>query len=168
MFKKNPFAPRSYGELQKVTDRVYIFRNITNSSFVIGDDGVAVIDTQVSRPTAENLIRQLRSVTDKPVRYVINTHYHWDHTNGNQLFKDMGAVIVSSKLTKEFMEVRKDRQKEFLSGRGFELGHDPLIPSETFEGERTIDLGNQPLRLFLRAARRRMTRPRSTSCAKKW
>lgn len=147
-FLNNPFAPRSYGELKKVTDRVYIFRNITNSSFVIGDDGLAVIDTQVSRPTAENLIRHIRSVTDKPVRYVINTHYHWDHTNGNQLFKDMGATIISSKLTKEFMVARQDRQKEFLAGRGFELGNDPLLPTETFEGERALDLGGQTLRLF--------------------
>ncbi len=144
----NPFAPRKYGELQKVTDRVYIYRNITNSSFIIGDRGVAVIDTQVNFPTAVQVLKSIRSVTTKPITHVINTHYHWDHTNGNQLFRDEGAVVVSSKLTKEFMTVRAPRQKEFLSGRGFELGNDPLLPEETFEGERTIDLGGVTLRLF--------------------
>ena len=144
----NPFAARRYGELQKVTDRVYIFRNITNSSFVIGDRSVAVIDTQVNAPTAVEFLRLLRTVTQKPIEYVVNTHYHWDHTNGNALFKKEGAAIISSALTKEFMVQRAPRQKEFLSGRGFELGNDPLLPERTFEGETEIDLGGMPLRLF--------------------
>lgn len=144
----NPFAPRTYGELQKVTDRVYILRNITNSSFVIGDHSVAVIDTQVNRPSAEQLLRLIRTVTDKPISHVINTHYHWDHTNGNQVFKSEGAEIISSKLTREFLAKRAPRQKEFLSGRGFELGKDPLLPETTFEGEHRVDLGGMPLRIF--------------------
>jgi glyoxylase-like metal-dependent hydrolase (beta-lactamase superfamily II) len=146
--KANPFAPRQYGELQKVSDQVYIFRNITNSSFVVGDRSVAVIDTQVNESGAKLLLSFIRSVTDKPIEFVINTHYHWDHTNGNQIFKNEGAMLISSKLTKEFMQVRAPRQKEFLSGRGFELGNDPLLPEIVFEGEYRIDLGNSPLRIF--------------------
>jgi len=144
----NPFAPRTYGELQRVSERVWIVRNITNSSFVVGDRGVAVIDTQVNKASAERLAAFVKEVTDKPVLYVVNTHYHWDHTNGNALFKKQGAAVVSSKLTKEFMTVRAPRQKEFLAGRGFELGNDPLLPDETFEGETTLDLGGVTLRLF--------------------
>ena len=144
----NPFAARRYGELQKVTEHVYIFRNITNSSFVIGDRSVAVIDTQVNFPSAKELLRLLRTVTDKPIEYAINTHYHWDHTNGNALFKNEGATLLASALTKDFMVRRAPRQKEFLSGRGFELGEDPWLPEKTFEGECEIDLGNMPLRLF--------------------
>lgn len=134
--------------MEKVTDRVYLFRNITNSSFVVGARGVAVIDTQVNAPSAAELLRFVRSVTDKPVIYVVNTHYHWDHTNGNAIFKAEGAEIVSSKLTCEFMVRRAPRQKEFLAGRGFELGRDPLLPETTFEGERLLDLGDLSLRLF--------------------
>jgi cyclase len=144
----NPFAPRRYGELHRVSERVYILRNITNSSFVIGDRSVAVIDTQVNGPSAMELLRMLRSVTTKPIEYVINTHYHWDHTNGNILFKKEGATVVSSKRTKEFMVTRAARQKEFLAGRGFELGQDPFLPEVTFEGQRTLDLGNTPIHLF--------------------
>lgn len=148
MNRLNPFAPRRYGELEKITERVYLFRNITNSSFVVGDAGVAVVDTQVNRPSAERLLAFVRSVTSKPIRYVINTHYHWDHTNGNAVFKAEGAEIVSSKLTRDFMVKRAPRQKEFLSGRGFELGNDPLLPESVFEGERMLDLGGSVLRLF--------------------
>ncbi len=144
----NPFAARRYGELHPVTDRVYILRNITNSSFVIGDRSVAVIDTQVNQPTAAELLKLIRTVTNKPIEYVINTHYHWDHTNGNALFQKQGAKVISSELTKEFMVKRAGRQKEFLSGRGFELGDDPLLPEICFTGETRLDLGNMPLRLF--------------------
>jgi glyoxylase-like metal-dependent hydrolase (beta-lactamase superfamily II) len=148
LLKLNPFAARSYGELKQVTPRVYIYRNITNSSFVIGDDSVAVIDTQVNHPLAERLLAHIRSVTDKPIKYAINTHYHWDHTNGNALFQNQGAVLISSKLTHEFMVTRHDRQKAFLLGRGFEIDHDPVLPEITFEGEYSLNLGNMPLRLF--------------------
>ena len=44
----NPFAPRTYGSLEQVTDRVYIFRNIVNSAVIMGDDAIAVVDTQVN------------------------------------------------------------------------------------------------------------------------
>lgn len=150
--KNNPFAPRQYGELKQVTPNVYIIRNITNSSFVIGTRSVAVIDTQVNWPTAERVLAMVRSVTDKPIEFVINTHYHWDHTNGNALFQAQGATVISSALTKEFMTVRAPRQKEFLSGRGFELGKDPSLPNVTFEKEYKIDLGNMPLRIFYAGA----------------
>ena len=148
----NPFAPRVYGQIHRVSDAVYIFRNITNSSFVIGERSVAVIDTQVNRSSAELLLKLVRSVTSKPIEFVINTHYHWDHTNGNQIFKDLGATVISSKLTKEFMVSRAPRQKEFLSGRGFELGKDPFLPEVTFEGKHSLDLGQMPLHLFFAGA----------------
>jgi len=93
-------------------------------------------------------LEEIQKVTDKPISHAINTHYHWDHTNGNALFKSLGAEIISSKLTLEFMIKRKDRQKAFLLGRGFEIEHDPLLPESTFEGEHEIDLGDMPLRLF--------------------
>ena len=93
--RENPYAPRAYGSLEKVTDRVYLFRNIVNSSIVIGDNGVAVIDTQVNQPMARRLLQAVRTVTEKPILYTINTHYHWDHTNGNIIFHAEGATILS-------------------------------------------------------------------------
>ncbi|MCA9396139.1 MAG: MBL fold metallo-hydrolase [Candidatus Omnitrophica bacterium] len=148
LIPQNPFGKRTYGTLHKVSKNVFIFRNIANSSFIIGRDAVAVIDTQVNRPLAENLLKAIRSVTDKPIRYVINTHYHWDHTNGNQIFADQGAVCIASDLTAEFMTVRKFRQKQFLASRGFELGFDPKLPDDTFTGQHEIDLGDCPVRIF--------------------
>ena len=145
--RNNPYAPLQYGALERVTDNVYLFRNIVNSSIVIGDKGVAIIDTQVNQRMARRVLQAVRTVTDKPILYTINTHYHWDHTNGNVVFHDEGATIISREMTKDFMVGRASRQKAFLQSRGFELGADPYLPDETFQLETDLDLGNQPLHL---------------------
>ncbi|MDH3603128.1 MAG: MBL fold metallo-hydrolase [Candidatus Tectomicrobia bacterium] len=143
----NPFAPRTYGTLQRVTDRVYIFRNIVNSAVIVGDEAIAVVDTQVNEVLAERLLTSIRAVSDKPIRYAINTHYHWDHTGGNYVFKNAGAQVVSSAQTKAFIEERTPRQKAFLQSRGFELGPDPYTADLTVSEPHDLDLGNQRLHL---------------------
>ena len=143
----NPFAPRTYGVLQRVTDRVYIFRNIVNSAIVFGDDAIAVIDTQVNDASASRLLHHIRRLSDKPIRYAINTHYHWDHTGGNYVFKAAGATVLSSAKTREFIQLRTPRQKAFLRSRGFALGADPYLADETISTTHELDLGNQRLHL---------------------
>ena len=144
---ENPYAPRQYGELVKVTERVYLFRNVVNSTIIIGDKGVAVIDTQVNQAMARRLFKAVRRVTDKPLLYAINTHYHWDHTNGNAVFHAAGATIVAREMTKDFMVSRSPRQEAFLASRGFKLGDAPVLPTQTFAQEMELNLGNQPLHL---------------------
>jgi glyoxylase-like metal-dependent hydrolase (beta-lactamase superfamily II) len=146
----NPFAPRTYGSLERVTDRVYIFRNIVNSAVIIGDEAIAVVDTQVNDVLAERLIRVIESLPDghKPIRYAINTHYHWDHTGGNYVFKRIGAEIISSAQTKTLIQERTPRQKAFLQSRGFELGDDPYQADRAIAEPTHLDLGNQRLHLL--------------------
>jgi glyoxylase-like metal-dependent hydrolase (beta-lactamase superfamily II) len=143
----NPYAPRTYGSLQRITDRVYIFRNIVNSAVVLGDAAIAVIDTQVNAALAARLLQQVRTLSDKPIRYAINTHYHWDHTGGNYVFKEAGATVISSTRTREFIQTRTPRQKAFLLSRAFELGPDPYLADATVHDAHELDLGNQ--RLYL-------------------
>ncbi|MDE0301115.1 MAG: MBL fold metallo-hydrolase [Candidatus Poribacteria bacterium] len=146
--RPNPYAPLQYGALERITENVYLFRNIVNSSIVIGDKGVAVIDTQVNRRMGFRVLEAVRTITDKPILYTVNTHYHWDHTNGNIVFHDVGATVISRDMTKNFMVSRAPRQKAFLQSRGFELGEDPYLPDETFQSETELNLGNQSLHLI--------------------
>lgn len=66
-----------------------------NAGFVIGDDSIAVIDTFQDPEPAASLLAEIRKISNLPIRFVVNTHYHLDHVNGNDVFAAAGAVIVA-------------------------------------------------------------------------
>jgi glyoxylase-like metal-dependent hydrolase (beta-lactamase superfamily II) len=66
-----------------------------NTGFVIGSDGVAVIDDFQTIEAAQALLEAIRKTTPLPIRYVVNTHYHLDHVMGNGIFQKAGAVILA-------------------------------------------------------------------------
>lgn len=74
-----------------------------NAGFVIGDDGVAVIDTFQDPRPAQALLDQIRKLTPLPIRFVVNTHYHLDHVNGNDVFAAAGATIVAHPAVRAWM-----------------------------------------------------------------
>lgn len=65
-----------------------------NAGFVIGDNGVLVVDTFEKPAAAKQLLAEIRRLTQLPIKYVVNTHYHLDHVAGNKVFADAGAVII--------------------------------------------------------------------------
>jgi cyclase len=68
-----------------------------NTGFVIGEDGVAVIDSFQNVDAARQLLADIRQKTSLPIRFLINTHYHLDHMTGNGVFADAGAVVVANR-----------------------------------------------------------------------
>jgi len=76
---------------------------LANAGFVIGDDGVAVIDTLVEPAAARQLLGQIRALTPLPIKYVINTHYHLDHVAGNAVFAEAGALIIAHRNVREWV-----------------------------------------------------------------
>jgi len=83
-------------ELKQVADGVYVaMRNepagltfVSNSTFIVNADDVVVVDTGVGPATAKSLIAALKKLTAKPVRYIVNTHWHDDHMMGNATWRD--------------------------------------------------------------------------------
>jgi len=67
----------------------------SNAGFAIGDDGVLVVDAFFTQDAAKALVAEIRRLTPKPIRYVVNTHYHADHTGGDQVLRDAGAIIIA-------------------------------------------------------------------------
>ncbi|MGA3205281.1 MAG: MBL fold metallo-hydrolase [Bryobacteraceae bacterium] len=74
-----------------------------NAGFVIGDDGVAVVDTFQDPRPAQALLAEIRRLTPLPIRFVVNTHYHLDHVNGNDVFAAAGATIVAHRNVRAWM-----------------------------------------------------------------
>ena len=66
-----------------------------NAGFVIGEDGVLVVDTFENAKAARALFAEIRKLTPLPIKFVVNTHYHLDHVAGNGVFKSAGAVIIA-------------------------------------------------------------------------
>jgi cyclase len=102
-------------DLKKVADGVYaaIARPQPvincNAAVVVLDDGVLVVDTHSKPSAARALMAQIKTITDKPVRYVVDTHFHWDHYQGNQAYPSSwpaGLEIIASQPTREAIETR--------------------------------------------------------------
>jgi cyclase len=80
-----------------------------NAAIILLVDSVLVVDTHSKPSAARALIEQIKKLTDKPVRYVVNTHFHWDHYQGNQAYPSSwpaGVEIISSEATRENIEQR--------------------------------------------------------------
>src|SRR5438309_4134944 len=77
-------------KVQKVAGTVYMLEGAGgNIAASVGDDGIVIVDDQFA-PLAQKIQAALKGITDKPVRFVINTHWHFDHTGGNAYFQKQG------------------------------------------------------------------------------
>lgn len=110
------YAPaKDYGKVtgQKVAEGVYLFTTSPyadvglsgNSVAILSNDGVLVFDSNGTPETAATVLAEIRKLTDKPVRYLVNSHWHWDHWGGNQTYQTAfpGLQIITHEKTRELM-----------------------------------------------------------------
>src|SRR5437762_11255232 len=104
LFDIKPVADGVYAAIAKPAYKVNC-----NAAIILLGDSVLVVDTHSKPSAARALIEQIKKLTDKPVRYVVNTHFHWDHYQGNQAYPGSwpaGVEIISSEATRENIEHR--------------------------------------------------------------
>ena len=86
-------------EFRKITEDIYTAEGTgtmnvgANTPIIIGETDVMIVDSHITPASARVLLEELKTVTDKPVRFVVNTHYHFDHAHGNQIFGSNVAII---------------------------------------------------------------------------
>ena len=104
LFDIKPVAEGVYAAIAKPAYKVNC-----NAAIIFLDDSVLVVDTHSKPSAARGLIEQIKKMTDKPVKYVVNTHFHWDHYQGNQAYPSSwpaGVEIISSEATRASIEQR--------------------------------------------------------------
>ena len=84
-------------EIVELADGMYarLHENLTNAGIIIGDEGVMIIDSLRMPSFARDLKDDVKLITDKPIKYVLDTHAHWDHSWGNEEFPD--STIIGHK-----------------------------------------------------------------------
>jgi glyoxylase-like metal-dependent hydrolase (beta-lactamase superfamily II) len=124
-----------------------------NTGIVIGDDAVMVIDTQATPVMAQDVIRRIREVTDKPIRYVMLTHYHAVRVLGASAYKP--EHIIASQDTRDLMLERGEQDKASEIGRFPRLFRNVesvpaglTWPTITFSGKMTLWLGKLEVQLL--------------------
>lgn len=125
-------TPSQKFELTKVADHVYSFRyGVHRNIIVVTDDGVIISDP-LNPPAAKMMMVEIKKLTEKPVKYVIYSHNHWDHISGAGIFKAQGAEIVQHELAAKRTRKNPD-----------------VIPADTiWSGDRRdIKLGDQTIEL---------------------
>jgi len=140
------FVHQGRYELQSPENR----GDMANASFVVGSEAVAVVDTLGSAVAGRDLRGAIRVATDKPIRYVINTHMHPDHVFGNAAFKEDNPTFVGHYKLARGLGSRAERylaiNKQMLGEEAFE-GIEVILPTVGVEDSLTLDLGGRTLML---------------------
>jgi cyclase len=136
----SPYAHAQFGsgpaelDLIEVQDDVYVIHNAVapgNTTAVITGDGVILVDDKFEIDL-DNILRLLATVTDEPVKYVINTHYHGDHSGGNAKLQAAGSVAIASENARVRMVA----------------GNQPGLPDFTIEERGHLYLGDKSVEIY--------------------
>jgi glyoxylase-like metal-dependent hydrolase (beta-lactamase superfamily II) len=156
------FTKNSFAELTRLADNVYSYVGVkdaspahsfaANAGIVIGRDGVLVVDTLISAKEGERFLADIRKVTNKPIKYVVNTHTHLDHALGNCVFAKLGATVISHEADRTSLA---SQGADILNNAG-NYGLKPedmagtviTVPTLAFSDQMIIDLGGEEIRLI--------------------
>ena len=143
---------RNFSKVQikvtKVSGNIYMLEGEGgNIAASVGEDGIVIVDDQFA-PLAEKIQAALKDlkITDKPVRFVINTHYHGDHTGGNAPFANAGSTVIAQD------NVRKRLETGGTGGNGGSIkmqippAPKAALPVITFEHDVTVHLNGEDIR----------------------
>jgi cyclase len=146
--EKEPDWSKVQIKVTKVSGNIYMLEGQGgNIAASVGEDGIVIVDDEFA-PLAEKIQAVLKNlrITDKPVRFVINTHYHGDHTGGNPPFANSGSTVIAQD------NVRKRLISGGLAGNGGSIkmevkpAEKAALPIVTFEHDVTVHLNGEDIR----------------------
>jgi cyclase len=128
----------------KVAGGVYMLTGAGgNIAAVVGPDGIVIVDDQYA-PLADKIRAALKTVTDQPVRFVINTHHHEDHAGGNPAFAKDATIVAHDNVRKR---LQSGGVVEVAGRRQEQKAHPPeALPIVTFGHDLTLHLNGEEIR----------------------
>ena len=133
-------------ELRKISENLYEIlggRGAQGGAY-IGDNGILIIDSKMNKESVDQTIAEIKKLTDKPIKYLVNTHSDGDHVMGNQYFPETVTFIAHENCRKEFFHPKRDGSLSEWNNP--ELV--PFIPSITFREKMDIYLGSKKVELW--------------------
>ncbi len=121
-----------------------------NSGFVIGSECVLVVDTFETPAAAEELAAEIRKITPRPVRWVVNTHYHLDHVGGNEVFSRGGAAIVAHENVRAWLRTENLKWWKEISAEDREKVARLVLPDVGHRDGLVLWLGDREVRVLAR------------------
>ena len=124
----------------KVKNNIYMLQSEGgNIGMSFGKDGIFMVDDHYT-DDIKKLQEDIRKISDKPVRFVVNTHFHNDHTAGNPAMAKTGAIIISQELVRSRLIKIINSEKKKIS--------DDILPMVTFSDEMDIYFNNEKIHIF--------------------
>lgn len=121
-----------------------------NAGFVIGTDAVLVVDAFATPAAAEELATEIRRLTPLPVRFVVNTHYHYDHVGGDAVFSAAGAEVIAHENVRAWVRTENLKWRKEITAEDREMLSRLVLPSVTYRDALTIWLGDRRVEVFSR------------------
>lgn len=127
-------------DAQQLKENVYMLTaQGGNIGIFIGEDGVFVIDDQYAHLT-EMIVEKIKELSEKPITFLVNTHYHGDHTGGNENMANLGATIISHDNVRKRLESKSNRQGKKTSKKA--------LPIITFNDELSLHINGEQVLVF--------------------
>jgi glyoxylase-like metal-dependent hydrolase (beta-lactamase superfamily II) len=130
--------------LDKISDKLYQLKGGrgSNGGVIVGDNAVLVIDAKMDETSVSQTLDAIKELTDKPVKYVVNTHSDGDHIRGNRYFPATVTFIAHENCRNDFFKVNFGRASDWDDPRFY-----PFVPSLTFSDQMDIWLGKSKVEL---------------------
>jgi len=139
-FSQTDTGKATYTKMLKVKNNIYVLQSDGgNIGLSIGKDGIFMVDDQFT-DDIEQMQEDIKKISDKPVRFVVNTHFHSDHTAGNPLMAKTGAVIFSQEMVHQ-------RLKTVINEGGKKISDD-MLPMVTFTNDLSFYFNNEKIFVF--------------------
>ena len=133
-------------ETQKMSDNLYqlLGGGGANGGFYIGDTGILVIDTKMSLEAVHQTLSEIKKISDKPLRFLVNTHSDGDHIAGNKYFPKSITIVAHENCRKDFLLPGRDGKPSAWEDPALA----PFVPEVTYSRQMNLYLGSKRIELW--------------------